>query len=605
MNYASSSLLKQLILACSVAGIVACGGGGDDDNNNPGPGPILPGAAPVTVSSTAIGDVLTGVGTVQVLVPDQNNQGQFMTQTRNDLNGFTLYTFDADMPGMSACVDSDCVTAWPPLLADDDDQATSPFTIVMRDDGTRQWAIRDKPLYYFFQDMQAGDTNGEGANNIWRVATTQPVLRNLNDPNTPDPDSDYLVSSGSVLTYVQAVDGDDSTYVPQRLTVDRLTLYTFDPDLPNTPVCNPVDTPNCLVNWPPLMADANDVASGPYSLVDLKIDDQGNTAKMWALNGQPLYFYVEDVMATGGKIGATKPNWRLARPQPYQEVSAVNVGSFLAGSGNVQTLLPDPNNQGQFIQTTVGKEDFSVYTFDADMVDVLNPANSAATCQNGCLVNWPPVIADPNADPQPPYSLVQAQNAPDGVLQWAINGKPLYYFIQDMQAGDIVGDNVQSGNGATPSVNGYWNVARAAPVRVANNGDQGILLASEGPQVDLNGALVDPITQVQPQGVGFTLYTFDLDPVGGISTCTGDCLVSWPALYAAPNAVGFGDYTIVPRPEQNSARQWAYKGKPLYYYIGDDTPNVRVGETIGQTPANNDTGSATGGQINNWTIARP
>ena len=43
------------------------------------------------------------------------------------------------------------------------------FSVVTRDDGTKQWAIEGKPLYFFAADQKAGDVNGDGQGGVWHV----------------------------------------------------------------------------------------------------------------------------------------------------------------------------------------------------------------------------------------------------------------------------------------------------------------------------------------------------------------------------------------------------------------------------------------------------
>jgi predicted lipoprotein with Yx(FWY)xxD motif len=68
---------------------------------------------------------------------------------------------------------------------------------------------------------------------------------------------------------------------------------------------------------------------------------------------------------------------------------------------------------------------------------------------------------------------------------------------------------------------------------------------------------------------GMVLYTWDRD-MPGVSTCTGTCLTNWPLFKAAATDTPGGDWTIVTRPDNE--RVWAYKGKPVYYYVQDTAP---------------------------------
>jgi predicted lipoprotein with Yx(FWY)xxD motif len=86
-------------------------------------------------------------------------------------SGMTLYTFDRDTmgSGKSAC-NGPCASNWPPLMAGAGDAASGDWTVVTRDDGSRQWALRGKPVYYWSKDSKAGDRTGDGFNNAWRLA---------------------------------------------------------------------------------------------------------------------------------------------------------------------------------------------------------------------------------------------------------------------------------------------------------------------------------------------------------------------------------------------------------------------------------------------------
>jgi len=87
---------------------------------------------------------------------------------------------------------------------------------------------------------------------------------------------------------------------------------------------------------------------------------------------------------------------------------------------------------------------------------------------------------------------------------------------------------------------------------------------------------------------GMTLYTFDKDEKdSGKSVCNGPCATNWPPLMAEASAKPMGDWTVVTR--DDGKKQWAYKGKPLYYWVKDTKP-----------------GDKTGDGVNNvWKVAKP
>lgn len=103
------------------------------------------GAAGPAVRATATGDVLA------------------------DQRGMTLYTYDKDPQGGSACTGL-CAVAWPPATAVDTAAPRAGFSLIRRDDGTRQWAHDGQPLYAYIGDGKPGDVTGNGVDGVWHVA---------------------------------------------------------------------------------------------------------------------------------------------------------------------------------------------------------------------------------------------------------------------------------------------------------------------------------------------------------------------------------------------------------------------------------------------------
>ena len=85
-------------------------------------------------------------------------------------NGMTLYTFDKDTAGSgkSTC-NGPCAALWPPLMAGANDQPSGTYSVVTRDDGTRQWAYKGKPVYFYKPDQKAGDRTGDTFRDVWHI----------------------------------------------------------------------------------------------------------------------------------------------------------------------------------------------------------------------------------------------------------------------------------------------------------------------------------------------------------------------------------------------------------------------------------------------------
>ncbi len=83
-------------------------------------------------------------------------------------NGMTLYTFDKDTGGVSACYD-DCAKEWPPYLGKEGDALMEGWTLAKRTDNTMQWAHKGKPVYFYKDDKAKGDVTGDGKGGVWHV----------------------------------------------------------------------------------------------------------------------------------------------------------------------------------------------------------------------------------------------------------------------------------------------------------------------------------------------------------------------------------------------------------------------------------------------------
>ena len=92
----------------------------------------------------------------------------FAEEMLTDANGMTLYTFDKDSDGVSACYD-DCAVNWPPFMGVEGAAMGDGWTLVDRTDGTKQWAYDGMPMYFFKTDVKVGDKTGDGVGDVWHV----------------------------------------------------------------------------------------------------------------------------------------------------------------------------------------------------------------------------------------------------------------------------------------------------------------------------------------------------------------------------------------------------------------------------------------------------
>jgi predicted lipoprotein with Yx(FWY)xxD motif len=122
----------------------------------------------ISVTTAAILAILATAALAQ-MAPTKigdSEKGKVLTSE----NGMTLYVFDKDSPGKSAC-NGPCAGNWPPLMASADAMTMGDYTVITRDDGGKQWAYKARPLYNWKNDKNPGDITGDGfANGAWHIA---------------------------------------------------------------------------------------------------------------------------------------------------------------------------------------------------------------------------------------------------------------------------------------------------------------------------------------------------------------------------------------------------------------------------------------------------
>lgn len=128
---------------------------------------------------------------IMIALADVGDLGQVLV----DAEGYTLYVFLNDKPGTSNC-NGNCSANWPPLLAEGevvtgDGLDAGLVATITRDDGTIQVTYNGRPLYYYYDDNNPGDANGQGANDVWYVISGagEPVEADpVEDEEDPNPD---------------------------------------------------------------------------------------------------------------------------------------------------------------------------------------------------------------------------------------------------------------------------------------------------------------------------------------------------------------------------------------------------------------------------------
>lgn len=148
-------LATGLAVTCLAILLTGCTGG---DTTEPPAGNGTTEESPDTTTGAALMTADTELGEIVV-----------------DADGMTVYMFDSDTQGSgtSTC-EGDCATSWPAVTTDSEEApavegVTGEVGTITGVDGSTQLTLNGWPLYYFAGDSAAGDTNGQGMNNVWWV----------------------------------------------------------------------------------------------------------------------------------------------------------------------------------------------------------------------------------------------------------------------------------------------------------------------------------------------------------------------------------------------------------------------------------------------------
>jgi predicted lipoprotein with Yx(FWY)xxD motif len=90
--------------------------------------------------------------------------------------------------------------------------------------------------------------------------------------------------------------------------------------------------------------------------------------------------------------------------------------------------------------------------------------------------------------------------------------------------------------------------------------------------------------QIVVGSTGLSVYYFAKDTANsGTSACTGDCLVSWPAVTttSATPAVNGVSGKIGTIPTADGKMQVTINGMPVYYFAKDQAPGDILGQGVG------------------------
>jgi predicted lipoprotein with Yx(FWY)xxD motif len=262
----------------------------------------------ITVFSSCKNDDKVSPGAPEVKKDINLTNNAKLGKILSDEAGRTLYFFTPDVTNNPTLCVGDCAVAWPPFYKENPSLGTGldpkDFGVITRTDGKKQSTYKGWTLFYFKDDVAAGDTKGEGLENAWFVAKP-----------------DYTI----MLGHAQLVGLDGVSYTSNYkpgtdrfspfFTDDRgVTLYTFtkDGDKKNNYTSATDQTVNAV--WPIFPGSKTLVLPSILKASDFDIIMVFNNPQL-TYKGKPVYTFGKDNRVMGSTKGVSVPTpgiWPVA-----------------------------------------------------------------------------------------------------------------------------------------------------------------------------------------------------------------------------------------------------------------------------------------------------
>jgi len=326
-----------------------------------------------------------------------------------DTKGMTLYSYDKDLAdGKSACT-GDCAKDWPALTAPADAKPFGDWTIIARDDGSKQWALRGKPLYTSAKDKHLGDGAGNNIDTVWHIALFKPTEGH----QTPD---------GVGIQEVAAAAG-------EALVNDQnMPLYVYDEDARGEkPSC--VMQP-CTDHWTPLAAGQLAHSVGEFTVVD-----RGDGVFQWAFQGRPLYSYDADTLPGDANGNGRDRKWHVALVARNYMPPGVTIERNRFGASTLATT----DGMSLYIRDrVVGTNTGHNLRAGSKGFGMVGRMLGTASCDAECAKVWKPLVAAPDAQPNGNWEVATREG---GTRQWIYRGFAVYSYAKDAKPGDMLGND--------------------------------------------------------------------------------------------------------------------------------------------------------------------
>jgi predicted lipoprotein with Yx(FWY)xxD motif len=225
----------------------------------------------------------------------------------------------------------------------------------------------------------------------------------------------------------QVMVGKDTSLGSFLVDSKGMSLYLFTKDTPNLSNCYE----KCATAWPPLLTTGKPVAGPDVDASKLGTTERTDGTMQVTYNGWPLYYYVKD-MKVGDVVGQDVGQvWYVISPAGEQVMPQA---APMPVESAATVMIGNDAKLGDFLVDAKG---MSLYLYTKD-------TPNTSVCYDKCATAWPPLLVEgaPTASQGIDGAKLGTTTRTDGTKQVTFNGWPLYYYIKDTKAGDVVGQGV-------------------------------------------------------------------------------------------------------------------------------------------------------------------
>ncbi len=365
-----------------------------------------------------------------------------------DHEGNVLYASDKDTPGVSTCT-GECTDLWTPARASETDEAVGHWSIIAREDGSRQWVFRGRPMYTYAPEAEANRTtitreeraaNPEAERQVSEAVAAVAKAdaegsKKEDDLSSKVEDKEKAKTAAANLgrqggegqghevdgrqvveilpeqwiTVPMGIEIQEIRTAPGQVLTDLngMPLYAFDGDAENE---------SLLEQWTPFEASQLALPIGDFTVVA-----RADGIHQWAYQGKPLYTYYNDrYIGDANGVYSDDRRFQLVYALRYFMPDEV----YIARNHMYGGLLTTTDGNALYARETSNGGSDGALRGDRGRMNT-GKRIALTGCDATCEQTWKPLIASADAKPNGYWTLYDRE---DGSRQWAYFGYALYTY---------------------------------------------------------------------------------------------------------------------------------------------------------------------------------